>query len=126
MEDKSRECLRQAEYDLDTAEFMFSGGRYFYAVFMCHLSVEKALKGLYFEKLKEIPPNVHNLIYLLNKIALMPPEPLARFVVKLNEANVATRYPENLDELQKNYTKTVVKEIISKSMEVLTWIKGQF
>jgi len=24
---------------------MYEGGRYFYAVFMCHLSVEKALKG---------------------------------------------------------------------------------
>jgi HEPN domain-containing protein len=56
----------------------------------------------------------------------MPPEPLARFIVKLNEANIATRYPENLDELQKNYTEQVVKEIISKSMEVLAWIKEQF
>jgi len=26
---------------------MFSSGRYFYAVFMCHLSIEKSLKGLY-------------------------------------------------------------------------------
>ncbi|MEA1864367.1 MAG: HEPN domain-containing protein [Euryarchaeota archaeon] len=30
---------------MDTAEFMFSGERYFYAVFMSHLSIEKALKG---------------------------------------------------------------------------------
>ncbi|NOQ85590.1 MAG: HEPN domain-containing protein [Deltaproteobacteria bacterium] len=63
---------------------------------------------------------------MLNKIGLMPPEPLARFIVKLTEANIATRYPENLDELQKNYTEQVVKEIISKSMEVLAWIKEQF
>lgn len=39
------EWPRQADYDMDTADFMFSGGRYFYAVFMCHLSLEKALKG---------------------------------------------------------------------------------
>ena len=126
MEDKSHEWLRQAEYDMNTAEFMFGGSRYFYAVFMCHLSIEKALKAIYYEKLKELPPKVHNLLYLLNKIGLMPPEPLARFIVKLNEANIATRYPENLDELQKNYTEQVVKEIISKSMEVLAWIKEQF
>lgn len=126
MEDKSREWLRQAEYDMNTADFMFNGERYFYAVFMCHLSIEKALKGLYNEKLKKSPPKVHNLVSLLNKIALKPPEPLSRFVVKLNEANIATRYPEDLDELQKNYTGQVVKDMILKSKEVLTWIKERF
>lgn len=126
MEDKSREWLRQADYDMNTAEFMFDGARYFYAVFMCHLSIEKALKGLYYEKLKKAPPKVHNLVYLLNKIALTPPEPLSRFIVKLNEANIATRYPEDLGELQKNYTENVVKDIVLKSKEVLAWIKERF
>jgi len=41
------EWLKQAEYDLETAEYLFSGGRYLYSVFMCHLAIEKALKGLY-------------------------------------------------------------------------------
>lgn len=45
------EWLRQAEYDMETAEFMLNGGRYFYAVFMCHLAIEKALKGLYQKRL---------------------------------------------------------------------------
>jgi len=45
MRDKPQEWLKQADYDMDTAEFMFAGGRYFYAVFMCHLSIEKASKG---------------------------------------------------------------------------------
>jgi len=42
---KPDEWLKQADYDMDTAEFMFSGERYFYAVFMSHISIEKALKG---------------------------------------------------------------------------------
>lgn len=36
------EWLRQADYDMDTAEYMFAGDRYFYAVFMCHLSIENS------------------------------------------------------------------------------------
>ena len=119
------EWFRQADYDLNTAEFMFNGGRLFYAVFMCHLSIEKALKGIYQEKLKEIPPKVHNLLYLINKIGIMPPEPLAKFIIKLNEASVPTRYPENLATLQKNYTQDVVREIIFKSGELLNWIRSQ-
>lgn len=121
-----KEWLRQANYDMDTAEFMFSGGRYFYAVFMCHLSIEKALKALYLKRLQEIPPKVHNLIYLSNKIDAKPPETIGRFLVKLNEASVVTRYPDNIEKLQKDYTKPAVEDIIKKSKSVLEWIKAMF
>ena len=62
--------LKQADYDMDTAEIMFGNKRYIYAGFMCHLSIEKALKGLYTHRLKEIPPKIHNLVYLVEKIKL--------------------------------------------------------
>lgn len=121
-----QEWLKQADYDMDTAEIMFDSKRYFYAVFMCHLSIEKALKGLYLQRLKEIPPKVHNLVYLLNKIGIKPSEPAGRFLVKLNEASIVTRYPEELDKLQKDFTQPVVKDILLRSKEALEWIKTQF
>ena len=121
-----QEWLKQADYDIKTAEIMFDNKRYFYAVFMCHLSIEKALKGLYQERLKEIPPKVHNLVYLLNKIGVKPSEPTGKFLIKLNEASIVTRYPEELDELQKNFTQLVVRNILLKSKEALEWIKTQF
>lgn len=120
------EWLKQADYDMDTADTMYGTGRYFYAVFMCHLSIEKALKGLYLDRLKEVPPRVHNLVYLLNKAGIRPPENLGRFIVKLNEASVATRYPEELATLMKNYTESVVRDILAQGKEVLKWIKTQF
>lgn len=123
---RPQEWLKQAVYDMDTAEFMFNGGRYFYAVFMCHLSIEKALKGLFKKKLKEEPPKVHNLVYFLNKMGIIPPEDIGRFVVKLNEASVITRYPDDIGKLQKDFSQTVVKGILSKSKETLQWIKAQF
>jgi HEPN domain-containing protein len=49
MASSPEEWLRQADYDMDTAKFMLRGGRTAYAVFFCHLSVEKGLKGLYHE-----------------------------------------------------------------------------
>ena len=61
------EWLTQANYDMDTAAYMFKGGRYMYTVFMCHLSLEKALKGHYAEKLGKEPPKTHNLLYLIEK-----------------------------------------------------------
>ncbi|MGB9627769.1 MAG: HEPN domain-containing protein [Thermodesulfobacteriota bacterium] len=117
------EWLRQADYDIETAEFMLNGGRYFYAVFMCHLSIEKALKGLYQKRLQKIPPKIHNLIYFLNKVGIKPEESIGKFIVKLNEASVVTRYPEELSKLQRDFTQEVVKNIIKNSREVLQWIK---
>ncbi|MCF6148980.1 MAG: HEPN domain-containing protein [Candidatus Kuenenia sp.] len=126
MSGKHKEWLKQADYDMDTADAMFSSGRYFYSVFMCHLSIEKALKGLYSHDLKEIPPKTHNLIYLLNKINKRPGMKLEKFVTKLNTASVATRYPDDLDKIQEAYTKDITMEMIKNSKDMLQWIKTQF
>jgi len=122
----AKEWLKQADYDIETAEFMFQGGRYFYSVFMCHLSIEKALKGLYQITLDELPPKTHNLIYLLNKTEMKPDEKIGRFMIKLNEANIATRYPEDLATLQKNYSKEITQSLFTNTKEALKWIKQQF
>lgn len=126
MEEKVKQWINQANYDLDTAEYMFNGGRYFYTVFMCHLSIEKALKGLYYKIFKEAPPKTHNLISLVNNIKIKPPEQTAKFIVKINSASIVTRYPENLEEIKKQYTKEIVKNILDKSKETIKWIKKQF
>ena len=105
---------------MDSAVYMHEGGRHIYAFFMCNLAVEKALNGLYYEKRRDIPPKSHNLIYLLNEIGIKPPTEPGRFIVKLNEASVPTRYPENLSKLQKVYTETVVRDILAKGNELRT------
>ena len=126
MEKRSEEWLRQSDYDMDTAEYMHSGGRYIYAVFMCHLSIEKALKGLFYEKKQLMPPKSHNLIYILNQIGVKPPTEQGKFIVKLNEVSIPTRYPENLERLQNLYIEDVVKDILMRGKEIVEWIKNQF
>src|SRR3989337_4349195 len=105
-----QEWLRQADYDINTAEYMFNGGRYFYTIFMCHLSMEKALKGLYLERLKEIPPKTHNLIYLVEKIKLLLPENLYDSVFALNRVTVPTRYPDDIQNMLKDYNEERTKK----------------
>ena len=126
MSDKYEEWLKQADYDIDTADAMHAGGRYFYAVFMCHLSIEKALKGLYHQVLNEVPPKTHNLLYLLDKIGKKPEPGLQKFIVKLNTASVATRYPDDLAKIQAAYTEEIAQDMITRSKDLLKWIKTQF
>jgi len=126
MDKRTLEWLKQADYDMDTAEFMAKGGRYFYAVFMCHLAIEKALKGLYEQNLHETPPKTHNLLFLLDKIGLRPGAEKGTFITSLNQANVATRYPEDIDKLQDKYTPQITSRILTQTRETLQWIKKQF
>lgn len=121
----SKEWFKQADYDMNTAEFMFDGGRYFYSIFMLHLSIEKVLKGIYQKKIGEIPPKTHNLIYLINEIKIKIPEQLKKFIIKLNEASVVTRYPEDLDILKKHFDKETVKNLLAQGKETIKWIKTQ-
>ena len=117
--------LKQADYDIKTAEIMFDNKRYFYAVFMCHLSIEKALKGIYLDRLKEIPPKTHNLVYLVEKIKLLLPENLYDSVFALNRVSVPTRYPDDIQRMLKDYNEELTKKVIEGGKEALQWLKKQ-
>ena len=120
MEKSTEQWLRQSDYDMDTAEYLFQGGRYLYAVFMCHLAVEKVLKGLYFERLRETPPQIHEAVGSRGCL----PEP-GKFIIRLSEASIPTRYPEDLAKVQQVYTEGMVKDILAGGKEAIAWIKAQ-
>jgi HEPN domain-containing protein len=123
---KASEWLKQADYDVETAEIMFQSGRYMYAVFMSHLAMEKALKALYAYQQDEVPPKTHNLLYLLNKLEVRPAPQVEKFLTRLNTASVTTRYPDDLDKIQSAYDAEVTLAILTQSKEFLSWIKSQF
>lgn len=117
------EWFLQSEYDFATAEYMFSGGRYFYAVFMCHLSIEKAMKGLYTQIKKDQPPKLHNLKYFLLKLGLDLPEDCKDFIIEINDEGTATRYPESLNSIKNEFPKETVSETIERTRKVLICLK---
>jgi HEPN domain-containing protein len=118
----SEEWLNQANYDMDTAAYMFKGGRYMYTVFMCHLSLEKALKGLYAKIVRKEPPKTHNLLYLIEKMKLTLPTELHEFISTLNRVSVPTRYPDDLQRILKDYNRKRTKEVLDQSKKVLQWL----
>ncbi len=125
MEIDSDEWYKQSEYDFRTAEKMFESGRHIYAVFMCHLSIEKALKGLFVERIKLLPPKSHNLMYFVDKLELKPESNIDEFLTLLNDQGIATRYPESLEKLILIFSKEKTELIIEQTRETLEWIKAQ-
>lgn len=120
------EWLLQADYDMDTAQYLLEGGRRSYAMYMCHLALEKALKGLYHSTINSIPPKTHSLIGLVKNLNLQLPEDMGRFLLKLNELCVTTRYPEDLSRMQALFNNEFVDQAIKKGRTILQWIKTQF
>lgn len=120
---QTEEWFKQANYDLDTAEAMFRSRRYIYSVFMCHLCLEKALKGL-LAKRGDIPPKSHDLVFLLEKIGVDIPEQHAEYLEMLNEVSVPTRYPDELDRLVAQYPRKRTAGILVRCREVYAWMRN--
>jgi HEPN domain-containing protein len=96
-------------------------------LFLCVTSpIEKALKGLFQKILQSVPPKTHNLIFLLDKIGLRPNEQKGKFITRLNEANISTRYPEDIELLQRNYTAAVTEDLLTQAKDILEWIRKQY
>lgn len=86
---------------------MFKTRRYIYTIFMCHLSIEKALKGLYRKILKKEPPKIHDLVNLLTRNRLEVPSKLKEFIGHINQLSIVTRYPSDLVKLQKSFSRPI-------------------
>ena len=119
------EWYLQSDYDFSAAEAMFASERYIYAIFMCHLSLEKALKGLYLKTTKEYPVKSHDLVYFVQKIQLEMNEKDFQFILRLNRLSIPTRYPDDLKKLIQSYSKDRTYEILMTAKSIQQWIKQQ-
>lgn len=123
MNKQTDEWFKQSDYDLATAEAMLRSRRYIYTVFLCHLCLEKALKGL-LARQGQAPLRSHDLIFLSAKVAESVPERHSAFLEMLNEVSVPTRYPDELDRLLVQYPRKRAVEILEQSREVHAWLKS--
>jgi HEPN domain-containing protein len=70
-----------------------------------------------------MPPKTHNLVFLLNKIALDVPEEHLKTIESLNDISIVTRYPEDIKALVKAFKKDRVGDYLQKTKRVLKWLK---
>lgn len=120
---RPEEWFKQADYDMKSAEVLFENKRYIHAIFMCHLAIEKALKGLYLMRVDTVPPRTHSLLFLAEKIGLEIPLDLSGCFYDLNRLSVPTRYPDDLERMQKDYKEDLAHDILIKGREILLWLK---
>jgi HEPN domain-containing protein len=122
---KYEEWFFQSDYDLETAYQMLLSGRNIYCIFMCHLSLEKALKGQFIKQLNVFPPKVHDLMYFVDRISLLTDDTHLNFIMWLNRMGIITRYPEDLRNMIKLFSQEQTSNIYEQSKTIQKWIKQQ-
>jgi HEPN domain-containing protein len=119
-----RNWAATANYDLQTADAMCKAGRYLYVVFMCHLAIEKMLKAILAQKYPaDVPPKIHSLIPLLQRAEITIPDHLKDFFQRIDNVSVATRYPEDLRTLSREFNRDTAKRILTETKRMIKWLK---
>ena len=118
------EWFFQSDYDLETANYMMQSGRNVYCIFMCHLSLEKALKGLFIKRLNQFPPKIHNLMYFVERLALEPENTHLDFLIWMTTQGITTRYVEDLRGMITLYPREHTNDLYQQTKTIQQWIKS--
>ncbi len=116
--------LTTAETDISTAKTIYQSGKNFhYALFFCHLTLEKYLKALVVKKTEKYPPRIHDLELLAEKAELRLDDDKIHFLREMTVYNLDARYPDEQYEIYKRANGTVAELIINQTEEYLKWMK---
>ena len=113
------------DYDFETAEAMYSTGRWLYVAFMCHQVIEKVLKAYWSETRDDMPPYTHNHKRIAVGCDLYEKmnDEQKRFIEEITTYNIEARYPEDKEALSRTLNKTTCRRIIDTTNELQKWIR---
>jgi HEPN domain-containing protein len=118
--------LTSSSMDWQTANDIYHSDKNFhYCLFICHLTIEKLLKGIVVQKTNTFPPKSHNLTRLAELAVLNVTIEQIKLMEELNQFQLDTRYPDEKFTLYNKATKDFTTERISKVSELRQWLLNQ-
>lgn len=118
--------LSGAEYSLKVARDNFKLKHYSWCLFFCHLTLERALKGLFVKKLNKPPLPIHNLVRLAKQAKLEIPPVRAIDFEEISSFNIEARYDDFKLSFYKNATRVYTEKWLKKCQEYFLWLKNQY
>jgi HEPN domain-containing protein len=125
-QEKYEYWLEIAQYDLETADAMFSSGRWLYVLVMCQQAIEKLVKGLYTLYVDDNVPRIHNIKALFqrfdNKLPVKVPDDKYKLFDALSWYYLDTRYPDFVRTLGTQVNNAKANTILSQTKETFSWL----
>lgn len=109
--------------DFKVAEGLGSLGHYAYALFFCHLALEKMLKAVYVSRNKKHAPFTHKLVLLAEGSNLNVTEKQKTVLDTITDFNLHTRYADWKKEFYAKYDKKeYADKYLQTTKELLSWL----
>lgn len=123
--DKVKYWTELSDYDLETADAMYSTGRWLYVGYMCHQTLEKIFKAYWCSKKEEPAPFSHNIINIAQSCGLgqLLDNNQKEFVNELMPLNIEARYPTYKQSVGEALNADVCKKMIIRTRELQQWVK---
>ena len=108
-----------AQNDWITVESLLNTKRYLHCLFWAHLTLEKLAKALWVKNHQDnIPPKVHNVVWLLEESQVEMPAESIVFLEVFNRFQLSSRYPDYLRKMDKLCTQDFTTEQLQKVKEI--------
>ncbi len=112
-----------AKEDIEFANECFERGKIKFGLFLCHLALEKVLKGLVCKTTLDQPPKIHDLIQLAEFAKLDIVAEQKRSLGKINEFNITGRYNMPLPKLP---PLTEAEEYHQLTRDLFRWLEQKY
>lgn len=126
LEDKYQHWFSYAKNDLESAEVMLRGGKWYYTVFMCQQAIEKLVKGLYTLYIDDNVPRLHDINTLIGHFSDKLPTQLSNDQVGLFDTlsgfYLRSRYPDYTSTLASIATGEMAQSVFEKTKETFQWL----
>lgn len=117
---------QSAERNLDAAHILFKSKHYDFCLFLCHLALEKLLKGLAVKQTKKPAPYIHD----LEKLAFVAKIKLTKEQISqlrtITTFNIAGRYDEAKYAFHKKCTKPFTTKHLETTEILFIWLKKEY
>jgi len=120
---ETRDWWGQAREDLKTAEANLPNGRFYASVFFSQQAGEKALKALFIELKRRLPPKGHNMIRLCHELSA--PSRVLEAAMELNPEYTVARYPNAAHGIPAEmYNASSAKIHLDAAKVIISWVGG--
>ena len=111
--------VQTAENDWVTVDALFAAKRYSHCLFWAHLVLEKLAKAHWVKNHEDnIPPKVHNIVWLLEESGVEVSPDDMMFLEVFNRFQLSTRYPDYLRRIEQICTEELTVNQLDKVKEI--------
>lgn len=123
MKKATENWLKIAKRDLKYAHDNLVIENYILSIEKSHSALEKLLKAIIIEQNK-IPSRIHNLLKLASEAVITNlQDDMLALLDELTDSYIPMRYPDDIDELEKKYTKDTCTKIVKDTERIFKWLE---